>query len=167
MDILKCLELIDNNYKLNIEGTPEEPLYQANQVGIILDLRNIHDSLQDYDDTEKVLLTIQTNGGRQKMVYLTEKGLYRLIMRSKKPNANIFQKWISTHIKNLRINGEYKLSRDNEIDSKLLDIKIENEKHNTLIKSFDKQNVIYVCKLRNENDKILIKAVANLNYMLR
>lgn len=163
MDILKCLNLTKDIYKVNIEGTHENPLYQANNIAEILELTNIHQSLMDFDSTEKVILLTKTNGGMQNVTFLTEQGLYRLLIRSNKDISKIFQKWICENIKKIRTEGEYKLNPENEIDKKMLESKIAYERHSTLLKSFDKQNVIYICKLRDENNKLLIKIGSTQN----
>ena len=42
MDILKAFKLInDKNIEVNIKGTPEEPLFNAKQIGNILEIKNI------------------------------------------------------------------------------------------------------------------------------
>ena len=163
MDILKCLNVFDSSYNINIEGTHENPLYKASQIGEILEIKNIHDSVRDFDSTEKVILLSKTNGGMQNVLFLTEQGLYRLLIRSRKDKSKIFQKWICENIKKIRTEGEYKLNPENEIDKKMLESKIEYERHSTLLKSFDKQNVIYICKLRDENNKLLIKIGSTQN----
>lgn len=45
---------------------------------------------------------VRTLGGKQKVTVLNEKGLYRLIMRSNKPEAEEFQDWVFDVIKRLR-----------------------------------------------------------------
>lgn len=45
---------------------------------------------------------VPTPGGAQEMIILNEKGLYRMIMRSNKPEAEIFQDWVYEILKNLR-----------------------------------------------------------------
>jgi prophage antirepressor-like protein len=44
---------------------------------------------------EKGLHTVLTPGGPQKMTAITEAGLYRLIMLSRKPVAKPFQDWVT------------------------------------------------------------------------
>ncbi|GGB09807.1 phage repressor protein [Macrococcus hajekii] len=53
---------------------------------------------QKYKGTSKV----RTPGGEQIMITLTEKGIYRLIMRSNKPEAEAFQDFVFEVIKELR-----------------------------------------------------------------
>jgi prophage antirepressor-like protein len=45
---------------------------------------------------------VPTLGGDQEMILLNEKGLYRLIMRSNKKEAEVFQDWVFEIIKQLR-----------------------------------------------------------------
>lgn len=45
---------------------------------------------------------VPTLGGEQEMIVLNEKGLYRLIMRSHKPEAEEFQDWVYETLKILR-----------------------------------------------------------------
>ncbi len=165
MDILKSFKLIGQDIYINIQGTIEEPLFQANQIGKILDMKNIHESIKDFDEDERVTMLNHTAGGLQNITFLTENGLYRLINRSKKPIARPFQKLICNVIKELRLKGEYKLKdhSENEINKDLLQLIKDNERHNVLIKSLHNQNVIYICKLRKEDGKLLIKVGSSQN----
>jgi len=96
MDILKAFSLLDIDYPINIQGTMEDPLFQANQIGKILGIVNIHHSLIDFSSNEKVCLPTATLGGNQEAMFLTESGLYRLLGRSKKPIAKKFQEWMAS-----------------------------------------------------------------------
>ena len=157
MDILKAFKLVDNEIKINIQGTLDNPLFQANQIAKILEIKNISDSLIDYSDDEKVLELIYTCGGLQKVLFLTEIGLYKLLGRSKKAIALTFQRWVIKTIKEIRINGIYKLNEENEIDKKLLKYNYDLNNHKTFLKAFDKKNVVYICKFKNIDEKLLVK----------
>jgi prophage antirepressor-like protein len=163
MDILKSFKLLDKEYEVNIIGNIEEPLFQANHIANILELKRIHDSIIDFDDEEKVLRLTHTPGGIQNVIFLTEIGLYKLILRSRKPCANIFQKWVCKTIKEIRVNNSYKLKEDNEIEKNLIKYNYDIEKHKALIKAYDNKNVIYLCKFRYENNKILVKIGSSQN----
>jgi len=157
MDILKAFTLLDVEYTINIQGTLEDPLFQANQIGKILEIVNIHHSLIDFSNNEKVSLKTATRGGTQETMFLTELGLYRLLGRSRKPIAHKFQEWMVSVLKEIRINGMYKLQQDKEIDKQLYQSKCELAIHNTLLKAYDKKNVVYICKFYNLNEKFVIK----------
>ena len=76
--------------------------------------------MQRCNEKERVLcLTYTPLGGAQNTMFLTELGLYKVLGRSRKPIANIFQNWIIEVIKEIRKNGMYQLKKDNEIDRHL------------------------------------------------
>jgi prophage antirepressor-like protein len=90
MDILKAFSLLETEYPINIQGTPEEPLFQANQIGKLLGFSNIRENLRDFDSDEKVVFLSDTPGGAQNVTFLTEIGLYKILGRSRKPIAHTF-----------------------------------------------------------------------------
>jgi len=157
MDILKAFSLLDTEYQVNIQGTLEDPLFQANQIGKLLGIVNIHHSLNNFDNEEKVCLATATLGGKQEIIFLTETGLYKLLGQSRKPIANKFQKWMVSVLKEIRINGIYKLKQDKEVDKQLYQHKCELSTHKTLLKAYDKKNLVYICKFNKVNDKFVIK----------
>ena len=157
MDILKAFSLIDETHNINIQGTVENPLFQANQIGKLLGINNISQAIKDFEEDERSLISNETLGGKQETNFLTESGLYRLLARSRKPIAAIFQKWMINTIKEIRVNGMYKLKQENEVDKKLMEIKGELQQHRIYLDAYDNKYVVYVCKLRNVDDKILIK----------
>jgi len=157
MDILKAFSLIDETHNINIQGTVENPLFQANQIGKLLGMSNIRENLRDYDDDERLVILTDTLGGQQQLLFLTELGLYKILGRSRKPIAAIFQKWMINTIKEIRVNGMYKLKQENEVDKKLMTIKGELQQHRIYLDAYNNKKIVYVCKLRNVDDKILIK----------
>jgi prophage antirepressor-like protein len=157
MDILKAFSLLDTEYLINIQGTLDDPLFQANQIGKLLGIGNLSENLRDFDIEEKVLCLTQTPGGNQEMTFLTEIGLYRVLGRSRKPIANKFQKWMVSVLKEIRINGMYKLQQDKEVDKQLYQYKCELSTHKTLLKAYDKKNIVYICKFHKINEKFVIK----------
>lgn len=157
MDILKAFSLLDVEHHINIQGTLENPLFQANQIGKLLGISNIREGLRDFSSNEKVVTKSDTNGGSQETNFLTEFGLYRLLGRSRRPIAHKFQEWMVTVLREIRINGIYKLKQENEVDRKLYQYKCELSTHNTLLKAYDKKNIVYICKLYNVENKYVIK----------
>ena len=157
MDILRAFQLVDKEIEINIQGTLDNPLFQANQIGEILGIKNIKQNFSDFTDEHKVLCSTYTPGGLQNILFLTEIGLYKLLGRCRKPIAEVFQKWVIKTIKEIRINGIYKLNEENEIDKKLLKYNYDLNNHKTFLKAYDKKNVVYICKFKNIDDKLLIK----------
>ena len=163
MDILKAFSLLDTDYQINIQGTLEDPIFQANQIGRLLGISNIHDSTKDFSEKEKYIDLTYTPGGAQNLMFLTEYGLYRLLGRSRKLIAHKFQEWMVSVLKEIRINGIYKLQQDNEVDRQLYQHKCELSTHNTLLKAYDKKNVVYICKFYKVNNKFVIKIGSTQN----
>lgn len=157
MDILKFFNLNNKNVEINISGTIEDPLFKANQIAELLDIVNIKQNMKDFNDEQKKYIPTVTNGGIQNVLYLTELGLYKLLGRSKKPIANTFQVWMINVIKEIRLNGRYELNNKNEVDVKMIKHNYELINHNNLLKSFLGKNIVYICRLKYIDDKILIK----------
>jgi prophage antirepressor-like protein len=157
MDILQAFKLYNEEIQINIQGTLEEPLFQANQIGRLLEISNIRENLRDFDDTQKVVSLTDTLKGSQKTIFLTELGLYRLLGRSRKPIANIFQNWMIKVLKELRINGIYELKKENDVENKLIKYNSDLKIHKILLKLYDNKNVVYLCKLKEIDDKFIIK----------
>lgn len=94
------------------EGNPE---WVAKDVCSILDIDVTQTRRLDGD--EKGLREIQTLGGPQKVITVTESGLYTLIIRSNKSEARKFRKWITSEVlPSIRKTGRYEIDSVSEID---------------------------------------------------
>ncbi len=90
-----------------------EPLFVAKDICAILDLGNPRSSIALLDDDEKGVHSVDTPGGRQQMTTVTEPGFYKLVMRSRKPEAKAFQRWVTHEVlPALRRDGGYMVARD-------------------------------------------------------
>ena len=56
MDILKSFFINDKEYNINILWENEKPLFRANEIGNILEMKNIRMSIVDFDEDEKKLI---------------------------------------------------------------------------------------------------------------
>ena len=65
-------------------------------------------SLRRLDADERGVHTVHTPGGSQEMTTINEAGLYSLILRSRKPEAKAFKRWV-THdvLPAIRRTGSY------------------------------------------------------------
>lgn len=64
------------------------------------------------DKDEKGLTKIQTLNGKQDMVIINEPGLYKLIFRSKKPQAKSFTRWVTHEVlPQIRRTGHFEAER--------------------------------------------------------
>lgn len=74
-----------------------EPWFVARDVCDYLEL-DLASGARGLDDDEKGLHTMQTPGGQQEMSIVSEAGLYSLILRSRKPEAKAFKRWITHEV---------------------------------------------------------------------
>ncbi len=102
---------IFQNEEVRIFGTIKDPLFVANDIGKLLDMKNIHKVISDLEDYQKSGLTISDPHGRlQLTTVLTESGLCEVIFKSRKPIAKEFKRRIySEVIPSLRRDGRYEV----------------------------------------------------------
>lgn len=81
-----------------VTGEDGEPWFVARDVAQILELGNPRTSLALLDEDERGLHTVDTPGGKQEMSIVSEAGLYSLILRSRKPEAKPFKRWITHEV---------------------------------------------------------------------
>lgn len=84
-----------------------EPWFAAKDVCTCLDIRT-NDALNSLDDDEKGYDTVVTLGGPQQLAFISEPGLYSLVLRSRKPEAKAFKRWVTHDIlPSIRKSGGY------------------------------------------------------------
>jgi prophage antirepressor-like protein len=163
MDILKAFKLYDKEFPVNICGTEEDPLFQANQIGALLGLKNMSTSTLNLNSKEKVLRLTSTPGGPQNVTFLTELGLYRLVGQSKKEIARKFQEWIYNVIKELRLKGKYELKSEIEVERALAQSKCRLERHKTLVETMNYKRVVYFTKVKDIDDERFVMKLGFTN----
>jgi hypothetical protein len=88
----------------------DEPWFVANDLCAALSLRNSRDALSKLDDDEKGVGLTDTLGGKQELNIVSESGMYALILRSRKPEARRFRKWVTSEVlPAIRRTGRYQL----------------------------------------------------------
>lgn len=67
--------------------------------------------LRMIDDEDKGIRNVDTLGGRQQMLAINESGLYQAILKSRKPEAKVFKRWVTNEVlPALRKTGKYEVS---------------------------------------------------------
>jgi len=78
----------------------------------ILGYREAKDGLRRVPDKHKGRRSVPTLGGNQEMLCVDEAGLYRLILRSDKPEAEPFMEWVTSEVlPSIRKTGGYGVNR--------------------------------------------------------
>jgi anti-repressor protein len=97
-----------------------EPWFVANEVTNILGYRMASDATRVLDIDEKGTHNLSTLGGLQKLAIINESGLYSLIFASRRKEAKIFKKWVTSDVlPAIRKTGSYGQQIDLS-DTKLL-----------------------------------------------
>ena len=87
----------------------DEPWFVGKDVADILGYSNSRKALSDHvDDEDKGVTKSDTLGGNQNITIINESGLYSLILKSKKPEAKQFKRWVTSEVlPTIRKHGAY------------------------------------------------------------
>lgn len=111
LQIVDKREVFGKNFR--IYGTPEEPLFLAKNVAEWIEHSNPTSMLNSIDPDEKCVITIPSNycleglQANTQYAFLTEDGLYEVLMQSRKPIAKKFKKKVKEILKDIRKHGMY------------------------------------------------------------
>jgi prophage antirepressor-like protein len=111
-----------NNLNITIYGTCEEPLFKAKDIGDLLEMSNIREVIKNFNERQKVVSLTDTLGGQQNTTFLTEQGLYKVLMRSRKKIAEQFQDWVCEVVEEIRKKGKYDLEEKLKEHQQLLQV---------------------------------------------
>ena len=167
MEVVKAFTENELHTDIVIKGTMESPLFRASDVGEVLEINNIRQNIQHFDDTEKVVHSMDTLGGKQEITFLTEKGLYKVLFKSRKPIAEKFQNWICDVIKEIRLSGSYHLQQQLEqTKNEKQQIEEKNtqlEEENKLLQKRDNAPMIYIYNIDTRSPKPELKIGYTIN----
>lgn len=104
-----ALKFEDKPITTIINETSGEPWWVADEVCSALGIVNPRDTLRKVlDDDERGVATVYTPGGPQQKATINEPGLYSLILRSRKPEAKRFKRWVTHEVlPQIRKTGSY------------------------------------------------------------
>lgn len=144
-----------------------EPWFVGKDVCEALNLSKYRDALSHLDDDERMSIQVDTLGGLQNMSCVNECGLYTLVLRSTKPEAKEFRRWI-THdvIPSIRKTGGYLGNVDGMSDLEILGrammiYKRTVEEQNKQIKEM-KPKAEFADRVTKSTDNILMRQMAKL-----
>lgn len=88
-----------------------EPWFVARDVAAVLAIADAKSSVRLLDDDEKGVHSVHTPGGPQDVAVVNEPGLYSLILRSRKPEARAFKRWVTHEVlPAIRRTGRYEVA---------------------------------------------------------
>lgn len=104
-----------------IQDESGEPWFVAKDVCDALCLGRQHDSTRYLDADEKGEGLVDTPSGKQTMVVINEPGFYKLIMKSRKPEAKAFQRWVTHEVlPSIRKKGGYIAAAPDETPEQIM-----------------------------------------------
>ncbi|WP_207679893.1 BRO-N domain-containing protein [Desulfonema magnum] len=139
-----------------------EPLqFVAKDVCEILTVQNHRDALAGLDDDEKGVAKIYTPGGIQKMLTLYEPGFYTLLIRSNKPEAKPFRRWVTHEVlPSIRKTGFYSLA-DSVQSPKIKSLSHMAEDDAAVEKMFRKRKKL-LTELGFDKSEAVLKAIESI-----
>lgn len=75
-----------------------EPWFVAADVCRVLDIGRPQDTVRYLDEDERGRCLVDTPSGAQRMLVVSEPGLFSLILRSRKPEAKSFRRWVAHEV---------------------------------------------------------------------
>ena len=85
-----------------------EPWFVASDIAKVLEYSEASAMTRQLDDDEKGLSIVQILGGSQELITINESGLYSAILRSRKPEAKLFKRWVTFEVlPSIRKHGGY------------------------------------------------------------
>lgn len=104
--------LFEGEALVRVVSRDGEPWFVAKDVcgvlGIVWKGSDSTGPLSSMDDDEKGVQIVDTLGGAQEMIVVSESGLYALVFRSRKPAAHRFRKWVTGEVlPSIRKTGGY------------------------------------------------------------
>lgn len=107
------------NMPVRIANHKDETWFCNKDVCSVLEIKNHRDAYSSLDNEQKESIKVDSAGGIQKMGFISESGLYDLILRSRKEKAKAFKAWITKEVlPSIRKTGSYTL--ENQERNRLL-----------------------------------------------
>lgn len=164
------------NYKSNQVRTVEmngELQFVLKDVCAVLGIGNSRMVYERLDADERGVSQIDTPGGAQNMSTVTESGLYSVILRSDKPEAKPFRKWVTSEVlPSVRKHGAYMtpeviertLTDPDYIIQLATTLKEEQQKRKALERqaAVDRPKVLFADAVSASHTSILVGELAKL-----
>ena len=125
-----ALKLFENpQFRVRVIMRCADPWFVAKDACDCLAIADASQACQNLDDDEKQVVTREFDSllfresKAQAMTLISESGLYTLIMRSNKPEAKVFRKWVTSEVlPSIRKTGSYGTTQISRKDQLFLDI---------------------------------------------
>lgn len=171
LEVLKQTELCGRQFK--VYGTIENPLFLAKDVARMIHHSDVSMMLKRLDDEEKLIQTLLVSGQNRDVWFLTEDGLYEVLMQSRKPIAKQFKKGVKAVLKEIRTKGGYITTNPDDDEQTILakaiiianstieKIKADNQRLSQKIEE-DAPKVLFANAVTTSDKSILVGELAKI-----
>lgn len=144
----------------------DEPMFCLIDICKALEIKNATDVAKRLDDDERTRLNLGRQGETN---FITESGLYAVILRSDKPNAKKFRKWVTGEVlPTIRKTGSYNKPMSTAEKIKLLaqgneELNERVEKVEDKLDSLENDMPLYGCEIEELKNHISRRAISILD----
>ena len=144
----------------------DEPMFCLIDICKALEMSNPTMVAQRLDDDERTKLDLGRQGETN---FITESGLYAVILRSDKPNAKKFRKWVTSEVlPTIRKTGSYNKPMSTAEKIKLLaqgneELNVRVEKVEDKLDSLENDMPLYGCEIEELKNHISRRAISILD----
>lgn len=97
-----------NDHLIRTITVDDDPWFVAKDICDVLEHTNSRKAVEGLDDDELMSQKVTSGGQSREMTFISESGLYTLIIRSNKPQAKQFRKWVTAEVlPQIRRTGAY------------------------------------------------------------
>jgi anti-repressor protein len=131
--------------EIRVLGTPNAPLFCAMDLCKALGYSNGRDAVAKHVDDDDVAKCDATDsmGRKQQLTYVTESGMYSLVIGSKLKTAKQFKKWVTSEVlPSIRKTGSYSIQNLSRKELALMVIQAEEENERLALENKQQAEVI-------------------------
>lgn len=170
LKVIESREVLGKEFK--VYGDLENLIFLAKDVAVWIEHSDVSTMLRTVADDEKLTQTMFVSGQNRECWFLTEDGLYEVLMQSRKPIAKEFKKQVKQILKDIRKHGIYatdtvleNILTNPEFGIRVLtELKDEREKRAALQEKInaDKPKVVFAKAVETSKTSILIGDLAKI-----
>ena len=153
--------------KIRTVTKDNEPMFCLPDICKALEIKNATDVAKRLDEDELTRLNLGSRAGETN--FITESGLYAVILRSDKPNAKKFRKWVTSEVlPTIRKTGGYNKPMSTAEKIKLLaqgneELNERVEKVEDKLDSLENDMPLYGCEIEELKNHISRRAISILD----
>lgn len=170
LQVIERREVLGKDFR--VYGDADNPLFLAKDVASWIEHSNPTEMVRTIDEEEKLNSTILSGGQRREVTFLTEDGLYEVLMQSRKPIAKEFKKCVKQILREIRRHGahltperlEEVLLNPDTIIRLATDLKAERQARAALAARIeqDKPKVLFAESVTASDSTILVRELAKV-----